>query len=197
METLLSIVNFIKNIFGISKPIPNMPKPVRPVAFEPIDPIKIEEHRVTNYTKCGYVRSIKYIIIHSTGGSIESTLSWFKNSEAKVSAHYTIDKHGYLYEMVDDNNIAWHAGKSAWKTDIGLNATSIGIELENLNDGKDKYSSAEIGVALWLCVRLMKKYNIPVENVLRHKDVAPGRKADPVNFPWESFIESLKRAVQS
>ena len=33
--------------------------------------------------------------------------------------------------MVDDQNIAWHAGKSKWKKYKNLNKNSIGIELVN------------------------------------------------------------------
>ena len=33
--------------------------------------------------------------------------------------------------MVDDNKIAWHAGKSKWKKFTDLNKNSIGIELVN------------------------------------------------------------------
>ena len=31
--------------------------------------------------------------------------------------------------MVQDQDIAWHAGKSKWEKDINLNSKSIGIEL--------------------------------------------------------------------
>ena len=196
MKTLLDLINIIKSKFNNSKPQPIIYKPqINPVTFTITPPIEIKQYRVSNYEKCNYVRYIKYIILHSTGGTISSTLSWFKNSESKVSTHYTIDKNGILYEMVDDNNIAWHAGKSEWNGETGLNKNSIGIELENLNDGNDKYTTAQIGAALWLCAKLMKKYSIPIENLLRHKDIAPNRKIDPVNFPFEEFKDSLKCAL--
>ena len=33
--------------------------------------------------------------------------------------------------MVDEDKVAWHAGKSKWKNFINLNKYSIGIELVN------------------------------------------------------------------
>ena len=33
--------------------------------------------------------------------------------------------------MIDDNKVAWHAGKSKWKNIKNLNKYSIGIEIQN------------------------------------------------------------------
>ena len=55
----------------------------------------------------------------------------FLNPKHKVSCHYLIDRKGQILKMVDDNKIAWHAGKSKWKNYINLNKYSIGIELVN------------------------------------------------------------------
>ena len=54
-----------------------------------------------------------------------------KNSKAKVSCHYLINRKGIVIQMVKDRKIAWHAGKSRWKNYKNLNLNSIGIELVN------------------------------------------------------------------
>ena len=51
--------------------------------------------------------------------------------KSKVSCHYLIDRKGKILRMVDDNNIAWHAGKSKWKNFKNINKVSLGIELVN------------------------------------------------------------------
>ena len=51
------------------------------------------------------------------------------NPKYKVSCHYLIDRKGEILRLVEDNKIAWHAGKSKWKKFINLNKNSIGIEL--------------------------------------------------------------------
>ena len=38
-----------------------------------------------------------------------------KNPKSKVSCHYLINRKGKIIQMVNDKNIAWHAGKSKWK----------------------------------------------------------------------------------
>ena len=53
------------------------------------------------------------------------------NPKSKVSCHYFINKKGKITRMVNENRVAWHAGKSKWKKFKNLNHNSIGIELEN------------------------------------------------------------------
>ena len=67
-------------------------------------------------------RPLKYIIIHYTGmNSQKVAIKRLQSKVAKVSAHYLISKRGTVYQMVEDKNIAWHAGKSQWGKDINLN----------------------------------------------------------------------------
>ena len=53
------------------------------------------------------------------------------NSKSKVSSHFVINQKGKIYRLVQDNQIAWHAGKSCWGMYKNLNKNSIGIELVN------------------------------------------------------------------
>ena len=64
--------------------------------------------------------------------------------------------------MVDDNKVAWHAGKSKWEKLSNLNSRSIGIELENKGHqfGYQRFSKKQIKSLLYLTKILKKKYNI-------------------------------------
>ena len=53
------------------------------------------------------------------------------NSKSGVSSHFVINRNGKIYRLVEDNKIAWHAGKSCWGRCKNLNKNSIGIELIN------------------------------------------------------------------
>ena len=55
--------------------------------------------------------------------------------------------------MVEDKNIAWHAGQSKWKNYKNLNNKSIGIELVNRGHrfGYEEYSNSQIKSLIRLC----------------------------------------------
>ena len=120
---------------------------------------------------------------------IES-INRLKNPKSKVSCHYLINRRGVIIKMVDENNIAWHAGKSRWRKFTNLNKNSIGIELVNKGHefGYQNFSKQQIKSLIILCKRLKKYYLISTKNFLGHSDVAPLRKIDPgENFPWKEL----------
>ena len=134
---------------------------------------------------------IKLIVIHYTGmqSRIES-IKRLLSPKHKVSTHYLIDRKGQILKMVDDNKIAWHAGKSKWKNYINLNKYSIGIELVNKGHefGYEKFTIAQVNKLIKLCKNLKKKYKIKNSNVVGHSDIAPLRKQDPgEKFPWRKL----------
>lgn len=66
---------------------------------------------------------ISGVVVHYTEGSYAGCISWFKNCDAQVSAHYVIrSRDGQVTQMVREADKAWHA-RSA-------NAYTIGIEHE-------------------------------------------------------------------
>lgn len=74
----------------------------------------------------------RYLIMHYTAGrSAESSVRYLANPVAKASAHLVIGRDGSITQMVDFNEIAWHAGQSSWEGIRGLNSHSIGIEMDN------------------------------------------------------------------
>ena len=130
-------------------------------------------------------REIKYIIIHYTGMKDQkSAIKRLQSKVAKVSCHYLISKKGKIYQLVQDNDIAWHAGKSKWKNDVNLNSKSIGIEL--VNKGFENFPDKQILSLIDILRALKKKYRIKQSYVLGHEDISPGRKIDPgPKFPWK------------
>jgi N-acetylmuramoyl-L-alanine amidase len=135
--------------------------------------------------------SIKVIVIHYTGMQSKIvSINRLLNKKAKVSCHYLIDRKGKILQMVDENKVAWHAGKSKWKNFKNLNDNSIGIELVNKGHefGYEKFTSIQIKKLIKLCSLLKRKYKIKNSNILGHSDIAPLRKKDPgEKFPWEKL----------
>ena len=134
-------------------------------------------------------KDIKFVIIHYTGMQSEiASIKRLKNPKSKVSCHYLIDRKGTVVNMVKDNFVAWHAGKSKWKNFNNLNSSSIGIELVNKGHrfGYQNFSSSQIFSLINLCKILKKKFAIKNSNFLGHSDIAPLRKLDPgEKFPWK------------
>jgi AmpD protein len=99
----------------------------------------------------------------------------------KVSAHFLIRRDGALVQFVGCFDRAWHAGVSAWKGRERCNDYSVGIELE----GTDAvpYAPAQYTMLARL-VRVLRR-TCPIEDIVGHSEVAPGRKTDPgPAFDW-------------
>lgn len=149
-----------------------------------------------NFRRMKTPRIVTCIVIHATATSgIDSPKEWLCNPESGVSAHYLIGLDGQTFQLVDENNVAWHAGKSEWGGKKGVNAFSIGIELVNSNDGVCEYPCEQIASCSELVVGICKERGIRPENVVGHADISPGRKTDPAAFPWDDFRINLKEKL--
>lgn len=72
------------------------------------------------------------IVIHYTDGSNAlSSANYLANDKTPASAHLVIGRDSTIYQLVDFETQAWHAGKSGYRGKINLNRYSVGIELEN------------------------------------------------------------------
>lgn len=130
-------------------------------------------------------RRPNFVILHdTTNNSVLPALKTLTDPAREVSSHYLVGRDGTLYQLVDEEQRAWHAGKSYWGGNTDLNSASIGIELDNT--GAEPYPEAQMTVLLELLKSLKERYRIPANNFLGHGDVAPGRKIDPSRlFPWQ------------
>ncbi len=132
-------------------------------------------------------RKIDTIILHSSYDalgndpfSVSGVIAEYK--QAQVSPHYLIARDGTIYQLVSDQNIAWHAGVAKMpdgRTDV--NSFSIGVEIINTQTGK--FTSAQYDSVNRLIGDLKNKY--PIKNILGHSDIAPGRKTDPWGIEWK------------
>ena len=137
-----------------------------------------------NYGGARSTSAIKFIVLHYTGNdgdSDEANANYFKRNIVKASAHYFVDDNS-VTQSVPDNYIAWSVGGKKYtncsQTGGGrlykkcTNTNSISVELcDTVRDGKVYPSAKTIENALGLVKDLMRKYNIPAENVIRHFDV--------------------------
>ena len=102
-------------------------------------------------------------------------------ADLRVSSHFLIRRNGALLQFVPCTLRAWHAGASCWNGLERCNDFSIGIELEGTDD--TPYAPAQYRTLASLLRALRGRY--PIEDVVGHSDVAPGRKTDPgPAFDW-------------
>lgn len=138
-------------------------------------------------------RNIDVIIIHSSynslgGDEYDINLILKEYSRYKVGAHYLIGRDGTIYRLVAEKNIAYHAGRSMLPDGRrSVNRCSIGIEL--MISKKDTPTEAQIKSLTALVKDIESRYRI--KYLLRHSDIAPGRKTDPWNMDWDSFLKGL------
>jgi len=139
-------------------------------------------------------KSIKFLVIHYTGMQSErESIKRLCNPKAKVSSHYLINRNGKIYQLVMDNRIAWHAGKSCWGKYNNLNKNSIGVEMVNKGHkfGYTNFKKKQLSSLIKICKNLIKKYKIKRENIVGHSDIAPLRKLDPgEKFPWKKLADN-------
>lgn len=152
--------------------------------------MKIIDRPSPNFDGRGGV-DVEYLIFHYTGmKTADAALERLCCAQAEVSAHYTIDEAGVVYQHVNEDMRAWHAGVSSWRGQGEINARSIGVELVNKGHehGYHAFPKAQIEALTALSKQILARHDISY--VLAHSDVAPARKADPGElFPWEEFAQ--------
>jgi AmpD protein len=124
---------------------------------------------------------------------IEYTAADGLRTSVRVSAHYLITRQGEIHKLVDEQNVAWHAGASSLRgrqIDNSCNEFSIGIELMG---GKNfAFTDEEYSALVELIREIRSRYTIARENIVGHDFIAPGRKEDPgTHFDWDRVLEGI------
>lgn len=158
---------------------------------------------ITNINRTTYNnREIKYIVIHYVGAisTAKANSNYFKSTYRGASAHYFVDDND-IYQVVEEKDVAWHCGATYYKHLSCRNSNSIGIEMCCFNNnGKIDVSENVVTKTVELVKELMKKYNIPIQNILRHFDVTGKNCPAPLvndNNRWIDFLNKLQAQVNS
>ncbi len=143
----------------------------------------------------------RYLILHYTAIPDDKSITVL--TQQAVSAHYLVNNTGdnEIYQLVDENKRAYHAGVSAWRNDKNLNDTSIGIEIVNMGYTTDAagkrtfapFSDDQVKKVAVLVKDIVTRYQIQATNVLAHSDIASTRKQDPgPMFPWKKLYDEYQ-----
>ena len=180
----------------------------------------------TNCTTVLQNRPYTFIAIHFTAGitsrkgSARNTAAWFANPQNRNgSADYIVDDAEIVCYNNDPNRYCWGVGDDSRRYSkggklygIARNRNTISIEVcsssrtgkvEQANSAAWYFTDAATQNTLELAAFLMKKYNIPLENVVRHYDISgkfcPGIIGWNTNSgsdaEWIKFKARLKQMV--
>lgn len=152
----------------------------------------ISESKVGHFTVPSTPRDIEYVILTDTeNSSIERELEIFRSERVKASYHYIVGVEGRVEKLVDEDNIAWHAGKSEWDGKKNLNRITIGIGITHLStpNGKNwmqlpadhpavgpSYPDAQLNALVELLADILVRNQLTVDAILTKQDIAPKRR---------------------
>lgn len=128
---------------------------------------------------------VRKIVIHATAGT--DSLNWLCGNENGTSIHVLIRKDGLCYKLVHESIGANHVGFSRMVLDDvvysrfsphNCNQITLGIELENLNNGRDPYPEAQLRAAAWWVQEWLKEHNLDRSDVIMHRDIDTQGKTD-------------------
>lgn len=142
-------------------------------------------------------RKIEYLVIHYVGAvsTAKNNSAYFKNIYRGASAHYFVDDNE-IVQVVEDTDIAWHCGNDVYYNGA-RNSNSLSIEMccYKMSNGNLNVTEKTESNTVELAKELIKKYNIPINNVVRHYDVT--RKNCPAPMVdskerWKKFKNKLQ-----
>jgi len=133
---------------------------------------------------------LQLVLVHHTGSlGMSGNLAEF--SGGGKSIHYLMDLDGHIIKMVNDAQVANHAGDSRWAGQSNVSNQSIGIEI--CNDG-GAYTAEQQSAITALVDQILTAQSLPRHHVVGHEDVGTtgtllGRKGgDPGStFPWQAL----------
>ena len=136
---------------------------------------------------------VSIVVLHYTGmPTAEAALDKMCSADGGVSAHYCIVEDGTIYQLVDEEQRAWHAGKSYWRVISDVNSASVGIEIVNPGHefGYPDFPDEQIAALIPLLSDIKNRHGVSRGNIVGHSDIAPRRKQDPgEKFPWPALAK--------
>jgi len=181
--------------------------------------VSCASNQYTFTQSANYSHRVKFLVLHYTAIDYEKSMRALVD-EGGLSSHYLLPESGdssyphdklEIIQLVDENDRAWHAGRSYWQGREDLNDHSIGIEIVNVptchipedsspamqNDASKlciypDYDAKQIELLITLSKDILKRNpDIGPTQIVGHSDIAPSRKNDPgPRFPWYQLYKA-------
>lgn len=140
-------------------------------------------------------KAVSMVILHGVAGAAETTLQRMTTYEARFSTHYYVTRTGTIYQLVDEDKAAWHAGfATVGGTWYNLNRTSIGIAIERPADWPefaDRIGDKQIFALRRLLKDLGARYHITPDGLILWSSLASNNDPDADGVPVGALREVL------
>lgn len=168
---------------------------------------KEKKYPTPNYDR-NRSNTVEGVILHHTAEpTIERSLGVLTSLKKKVGTHCVIDLDGTRYIMCEPEIATYHAGFSVLNGKEGCNYFTIGIEFQG-NTLEKPLTDDQISSAIEYLKPLIKKYKIPIKNIVTHEMV---RKAYKKKYPkkrcsgkvditqteYLRFMKKLKSSIEN
>ena len=199
----MNFLDFLRRMFPMAQPpaapapapaeskpagTPSSPTASAPVRYYP------QTNRKTPNVSAGRVIKPTHIVLHHTSGAYAGSVSWCMDPVSKVSYHCIVARNGKRTVLATPSQRTWHAGVSSWQGRKDANSFAIGLAWEG-----DTYqvplSEDAILSAVEYLIPILDEYHIPLSNIIRHADIAPGRKDDCSPAAHAALLAALNRAA--
>ena len=166
---------------------------------------KEKSHPTPNYSR-EKINRVKGVILHHTAEpTIERSLGVLTNTQKKVGTHCVIDTDWKIYIMCSPTTVTYHAGWSILNGMEGCNNFTIGIEFQG-NTLDKPLTQDQINSAIEYLLPLIKKYHIPIANIVSHKMVRDAYKkkypkkrcagkVDITDIEYKRFMNALNAVI--
>jgi len=135
-------------------------------------------------------KDVDKIVLHYTvGDSVSSAVnSWVTSKSA--GSHYIVDKSGKIFLVINEENVAWHAGCKKNEDPFCLmedvNSNSIGIEIVNWGFKCEEHSNCNSNSC----------YNAKKECIAEYEDSWCTSELFTTDSCWETYTESQVESVK-
>lgn len=179
-----------------------------PVAFSADYPPALWNPTTCNYSSRNST-AISAVTIHTVQGTYAGCISWFKNCNSSVSAHYVIrSSDGQVTQMVLESNKAWHVGTenpytigyehegyvndASWYT-VAMYTSSADLSKDVVNSGYG-INPLRTGFWPWMAATYYNQSGIPGSciKIKGHMHYPNQTHSDPgPNWNWDYYFKLI------
>lgn len=127
------------------------------------------------------------IVLHSTWGGFQGSVSWLCNTASRASAHYVISRKGEVAQIVPEEETAWHVRANAThQVNPQWNFRSIGIELVDDQHEDGWLTDPQYKALIEVMAGIVQRWGVPLDrgHVKMHMEL--DAKTDPKG--WNDWI---------